>query len=294
MSMRSSITSSGSERTRRGVVGLLSLWSTSRRRIVSEQRKLKDGALGFVRSNPQPAIVGLDDRTADRQTHPHATRFCREEWIEYPLEILRGDSSSGVRHRYDNAAAVVDLGFHAQDPRFILGRHRIDGVRDQVEEHLSQLDSISYYLRQQFIRLGSDQYPVLLQVDARQGKGFPDEVVNVERSSRPGLHLEDRPNASDHRSRAMASSGDLLECRLRFIEIGRRAIKPAQARIGAHYHPRQWLLDLVSNRGRDCVPGHQPRLTFATLRQDGAEQLRVKRRYLIQQDTEYKNAGHEP
>src|SRR5262245_50169930 len=227
MSMRSSITSSGSERTRRGVVGLLSLWSTSRRRIVGEQRKLKDGALRFVRSNPHPSIVRLKYRTSERPTHPPAARFCREERIEYPLEFLRGDSSSGVRHRYDDAVAVVNLGFHAQDPRFILGRHRIDGIRDQVQEHLSQLDSISYDLWQVFIRLGSDQYPVLLQVDARQGKGFPDEVVNVERSSRPGLHLEDRPNAPDHRSRAMASSGDLLECRLRFIEIGRRAIKPA-------------------------------------------------------------------
>jgi hypothetical protein len=35
----------------------------------------------------------------------------------------------------------------------------------------------------------------------------------------------------------MAISDDLLECRLRFIEIGHRAIKPAQARIGIRYHP---------------------------------------------------------
>ena len=33
---------------------------------------------------------------------------------------------------------------------------------------------------------------------------------------------------------------------------------------------------------------------FTTLRQDRPQQLRVKRRYLIQQDEEYNNAGHEP
>src|SRR6478672_9022731 len=33
---------------------------------------------------------------------------------------------------------------------------------------------------------------------------------------------------------------------------------------------------------------------FTTLRQDRPQQLRVKRRYLIQQDKEYNNAGHEP
>ena len=78
-------------RTRRELVELLSLRSNSRRRIVGEQHKLKDGALGFVRCNPQPAIMGLNDRTADRQTHPHTVRFCREQRIEYPLEILRAD-----------------------------------------------------------------------------------------------------------------------------------------------------------------------------------------------------------
>ncbi len=150
----------------------------------------------------------------------------------------------------------MDLGPHAQDPRPILARHRIDRVGDQVQKHLLQLDSISSYLRQLCIRLGLHQYPVPLQIAARQGEGFPDEVVDVERSSAPGVLLEDRPNASDHGSRAMAISDDLLECRLRFIEIGRRAIKPAQARIGIRYHPSQGLLDLVSNRGRDCVPGH--------------------------------------
>src|SRR3982075_3502485 len=181
--------------------------------------------------------MGLNDRTADRQTHPHTARFCSEQWIEYPLVLLRVDSCSGVRHRYNYAHAVADLGPHAQAPRPILGRHRIDRVRDQVQKHLLQLDSISSYLRYLCIRLGLDQYPVPLQIAVRQGEGFPDEVVDVERSSVPGVLLEDRPNASDHRSRAMAISDDLLECRLRFIEIGHRAIKPAQARIGIRYHP---------------------------------------------------------
>jgi hypothetical protein len=91
----------------------------------------------------------------------------------------------------------------------------------------------------------------------------------------------------------MAISDDLLECRLRFIEIGHRAIKPAQARIGIRYHPRQGLLDLVGNRGRDCVPGHQPRLALAALGVDRAEQLPVKNRNLVQQDKQDETAGKE-
>src|SRR5712675_1576852 len=121
-------------RTRRELVELLSLRSNSGRRTVGEHHKLKDGALGFVRGNPQPAIMGLNDRTADRQTQPHTARFCSEQWIEYPFLVLRADSCSGVRHRYLYAAAVVDIGRHAEDPRPILGRHRIDGVCDQIQK----------------------------------------------------------------------------------------------------------------------------------------------------------------
>src|ERR1700732_562094 len=198
-------------RTRRELVELLSLRSNSRRRTVGEQHKLKDGALGFVRGNPQSAVMGLNDRTADRQTHSHPARFCREQGIEYPLELLRADSCSGVRHRYDYAPAALDLGPHAQDPRPILGRHRIDRVRDQVQKHLLQLDSISSYLRYLCIRLGLDQYPVPLQIAARQGEGFGDDFVDVERSSVPDVLLEDRPNASDHRSSPMTVRDNRLQ-----------------------------------------------------------------------------------
>src|ERR1700730_2617186 len=225
-------------------------WTTSsaqhRRRAVGTQHELKDGALGVVRGNPQPAIMGLNDRTADRQTHPHAARFCSEQRMEYVLEVLRADSCAGVRHRHDYVPTAAHPGPDAQDPRSVLGGHRVDGVGDQVQKHLLQLDSVSSYLRYLCIRLGLDQYPVPLQIAARQGGGFPDEVGDVERSSVSGVLLEHGTNASDHRPRAMAISDDPRECRLRFLDIWHRAIKPAQARIGVRNHPRQWLPDLVS------------------------------------------------
>src|SRR3981081_3228029 len=100
--------------------------------------------------------MGLNDRTADRQAHPHTARFCSEQWIEYPLELLRADSCSGVRHRYDDVRAVADPAPHPQAAPPILPPHRIDRVGDQVQKHLLQLDSISPYLRQLFIRFGLD------------------------------------------------------------------------------------------------------------------------------------------
>jgi hypothetical protein len=40
--------------------------STRGRRIVRAQDKLKDGALGFVRGNPNAAVMCLDNRAANR------------------------------------------------------------------------------------------------------------------------------------------------------------------------------------------------------------------------------------
>ncbi len=132
---------------------------------------------------------------------------------------------------------------------------------------------------------------MLLEITAFQGKRFPDELVDVERSSCPDITPEVRANAFYHLSRAMAISGDKLERFLGSIEIGRRAIKKAKARISTRDHCGQRLFDLVSNRGRDRVPGHQPRLALATLGKDRAEQPRIKRRYLVQQDDQDENAG---
>ena len=92
----------------------------------------------------------------------------------------------------------------------------------------------------------------------------------------------------------MAVGGDVLERLLGLVEIGRGAIEKAKARIGARDHRRQRLLDLVSDRRRDGVAGHQPRLALAALGKHRAEQPRIKRLYLVQQDNQDETAGQEP
>src|ERR1700704_3594475 len=87
----------------------------------------------------------LDNRAANRQAHPHAMRFCGEERIEYPVDVFRLDSLSSVLHRKHYVARVVNLGFHAQHPRPILSRHRINRIRNQVQEHLLHLNSIPFH-----------------------------------------------------------------------------------------------------------------------------------------------------
>ena len=132
--------------------------------------------------------------------------------------------------------------------------------------------------------LDLDLYPVLLQFAAFKAKCVPDKFVDVERGSRSGITPEYRANASDDLTRAMAVSDDPFECLLRLVDTWHRAIEKAKTRLGTGNHRRQWLSDLVSNRRRHSVSGHESRLALTTLSEDRVEQLRVDRLNLVQQD----------
>ncbi|MGF7133293.1 hypothetical protein P3T40_004784 [Paraburkholderia sp. EB58] len=121
--------------------------------------------------------MGLDDQAANRQTHSHTIGLFGKARIEYPGDVMRVDSCSSVRHQQLYSTVLVDAGLYVQDPRLALGHHRIDGVCDQVQKHLLQLDSISYLLREQFVQIEADCNSVRLQVALYQGNGFRDQAV---------------------------------------------------------------------------------------------------------------------
>src|SRR5882762_787922 len=52
----------------------------------------------LVRLYPQTAPVGIDDRSANRQTDPHAAGLCRVESLENALELLRINSRPRIAH----------------------------------------------------------------------------------------------------------------------------------------------------------------------------------------------------
>jgi hypothetical protein len=52
------------------------------------QAEMKRSAAIGIGRRPKPAAVGLDDRTADRQSHPHALRLGRIEGLEETLKAF--------------------------------------------------------------------------------------------------------------------------------------------------------------------------------------------------------------
>ena len=111
---------------------------------ISRQRKLKRCPGTVVRGRPQPSAVGLDNRAADRQPHAHALRLGCIEGGEEMVETLRIQPRARISHCDQHALRFIFPRADQQLSRPLAdSTHGFDGVDDQIENHLLQLDPIS-------------------------------------------------------------------------------------------------------------------------------------------------------
>src|SRR5262245_63552444 len=54
---------------------------------VGGHREVKNGTAGQVGGHPQQTPMGVNDRQANRQHHPHAVRYGRKQWIVYTINV---------------------------------------------------------------------------------------------------------------------------------------------------------------------------------------------------------------
>jgi len=87
----------------------------------------------------------LDNRTADRQTHPHAFGLGGIKRVEYVSEIVRAKPLAGIADHDEHAIRAV-VGRCDQQLALAVGRlsHGLICVEHQIEKNLLQLNSISW------------------------------------------------------------------------------------------------------------------------------------------------------
>src|SRR5262245_7741476 len=71
------------------------------------QGELKYRTPRLVRIRPQPAAMGVDDRSTDRQPHPRSARLRGVERLENVLQIRRIDARPGIAHGHEDAGLVL-------------------------------------------------------------------------------------------------------------------------------------------------------------------------------------------
>ncbi len=89
----------------------------------------------------QPTFMGLDDRFANRQSHPHAPGFRCEEWLEDAVGDLRIDAGARIRNRDQHGVVRIDLGSQPQLTGPVGRRaHGFHCVHDQDSEQPAAIE----------------------------------------------------------------------------------------------------------------------------------------------------------
>jgi len=174
--------------------------------------------------------VGLDYRAADRQAHARAMGFCREECIEERFDVFRFDARAGVGYVDRDTLTTGECRAHLEQAGAIGNRpHRVDGIRDQVQDDFLQLTFTGRYDRQIRGQISDNVNAFRSQFGARELENLAYNSIDGEWASFSTGYLEQRADAFDHLGSTMAISDDLLEGRSRLEKIRDWTIKPAQA-----------------------------------------------------------------
>src|SRR5829696_47670 len=104
-------------------------------------RNLEKRSLVITFGKPQHPSVILDERSTDGEAQTHACCFRREERVKDAVLILDGYSASRILHgKHDRISG--DACRHAQAPRSTRWNHGLDGILDEVQDHLLHLRRI--------------------------------------------------------------------------------------------------------------------------------------------------------
>src|SRR5271166_1950195 len=91
------------------------------------QSELEDCAVRHIRRRPQSAAMCVDDRTTDRQPHPHTFRLGGEKGLEKPIRLRQVEPRARIPDRDEHLAGFVVCSFDFEPP--LPGRrtrHRLD------------------------------------------------------------------------------------------------------------------------------------------------------------------------
>src|ERR1700730_6613492 len=143
--------------------------------------------------------MGIDDRAADRQSHANPFGFGRVKRLEKPVELLRIEPWASVMHFGENIVRIVYAGDDRKLPRSVAGAtHRFDGVDDQIDHYLLQLDPIREDERQVVREPALEPDAVALHLGVDQSDDFTDSLIDVQKFSARRHFLCERTDAADN------------------------------------------------------------------------------------------------
>src|SRR5215475_7991761 len=141
---------------------------------------MKGSAPWDVRCHPNSSSVTFDDELADEQSHPHAGRLGRVEWVENTSNIFRAYAWSRVSYGDGDVGRPVHRSADRHFARTLCALSQcLDGVDNQIQNHLLQLNPISFDERQSLCKLRMHRDAVLHRLAARKLNHLVDRPIEL-------------------------------------------------------------------------------------------------------------------
>ena len=128
--------------------------------------------------------------------------------------------------------------------------HRIDGIHNEVEDHLLQLNPITWYERYIFIQIGVNLDRPSRVLALSEHKDLAYKLVQIDRDTRRRVALEHRADTINDIVDAVTVTNDRLKNCPRFANVGICSFQPAQPGLCICYNGGDRLFDFVRDRSR--------------------------------------------
>jgi hypothetical protein len=170
--------------------------------------------------------MGLGDRAADRQPHADPIGLARVEGLEQSVELLRIEPRTGILHFDEHIVR-----FHAGHDRKLARSaadtaHRFDGIDDEIDEYLLQLDPIRREERQVSHKPALQADAIAMHFGLGQSDDFADCLIDVQEVTPRRHFLYERANAADDPAGASAIPDDTTERLSDFVQIRLSGAEP--------------------------------------------------------------------
>ena len=105
--------------------------------------------------------------------------FGRKQGLEDLIEVGGINSNPGILDRHLHTIVPVQFGSYGQHSR-LYRPHRIDGIHNQIQNHLLQLDLIAKHRRNLIVEFRFKINLMFSQIDVDQPQNCPDQFVDID------------------------------------------------------------------------------------------------------------------
>ena len=228
--------------------------------MLARNSKGKCSSGPVIGCRPQTSMMSLDNGLADMQPDSHSIALGCIKGLEEFVRDFRCKAESRIFHAKAHPVRTLLFGSDEQLPRAIIHRaHRIGSIADQIKNHLLQLDTIARNERKTIGELRSQDHTIPLKIAQRQCNDFSGCLIQIQWLRRKFLFAIQGAQSRDHIPGTVAIANGPHRCFACTINIRRISIQPPKTNTRVGDEARERLVDLVGNRGGQCVQRRDPR-----------------------------------